>query len=131
MENFWKAAAIVLLTLILGLAIGKTEKDFSVLLTMMACCVVFVIAISYLEPVLDLLWQLIEIGQMKSSLLEILLKVTGIALVTELVGMICVDAGNASLGKALQFVGSTAILYLSIPLFNGLLTLIREILGEL
>ena len=98
---------------------------------MMACCIAASIAVSYLEPVLDLLWELNDIGEMQDGMLGILLKVAGIALVSELAGMICSDAGNGSLGKTLQLLGSAAILYLSIPIFNTLLTLIREILGEL
>lgn len=131
MENFWKAAGLVLLAAILGLAIGKTEKDFSALITMMACCIVAAIAFSYLEPVLDLLWEMNAIGETQNGVLGVLLKAIGITLVAELAGTICSDAGNGSLGKILQMLGSAVILYLSIPIFNTLLTLIRDVLGEL
>lgn len=131
MDGFWKAAAIALLTVILGLAVGKQERDISLLLTMTACCIAATIAVSYLKPVLELLWELENMAQLQSGILGILLKAVGIAFVAELAGMICQDAGNASLGKTLQILGSAVILYLSIPVFNTLLTLIREILGEL
>ena len=51
MSLFWKAAAAVLLAVVLGLSLGK-QKDIGVLLTMAVCCMVAMIAISYLEPVL-------------------------------------------------------------------------------
>ena len=131
METFWKAAAIVLITVILGLAVGKQEKDIAVVLTMTVGCILGVFAISYLEPVLDLLRELESVGQLQSGMLGILLKAVGIALTAEIAGMICADAGNGSLGKTLQLLGSAVILYLSIPIFQAFLTLIREILGEL
>lgn len=131
MSEFWKAAAAVLLAVILGLTVGKQEKDLSVLLTMTVCCMVAIVAVSYFEPVLDLLWQLESMGELQNGMLGVLLKAVGIALVTELAGMICSDAGNGSLGKTLQMLGSAAILYLSVPIFEALLTLIRDILGEL
>lgn len=131
MSDFWKTAAAVLLAVILGLTVGKQEKDLSILLTMAVCCMVAAIAVSYLEPVLDLLRELESIGELQGGLLGILLKAVGIALVAELAGMICSDAGNGSLGKTLQMLGSAVILYLSIPIFDALLTLIRDILGEL
>lgn len=131
MDGFWKATAAILLAVILSLTVGKQEKDLSVLLIMAACCMAAVIVISYLEPVLDLLWELETAAQLQSGILGILLKCVGIALVTELTGMICKDSGNASLGKTLQMLGSAVILYLSVPVFHALLTLIREILGEL
>jgi hypothetical protein len=33
MENYWKACAIMILTVVMGAALGKTEKDLSVALT--------------------------------------------------------------------------------------------------
>lgn len=131
MDDFWKAAAAVLLTVVLSLAIGKQEKDISVLLTMAASCMTAVIAIYYLEPVLDFLRELEAVGNLQNGMLDVLLKAVGIALVAELAGMACTDAGCGSLGKSLQLLASAAILYLSIPVFRTLLTLIRDILGEL
>lgn len=131
MDNFWKAAGLILLTVILGLAIGKTEKDLSVLLTMIVCCMVTAVAVSYLEPVFDLLWEINTIGDIQDGILRVLLKAVGIMVAVEMIGMICSDAGSGSLGKAVELLGSAVVLYLSIPVFKSLLTLIREILGEL
>lgn len=131
MDTFWKAAAAVLLAVVLVPAVAKTEKDISVLLTMAVCCLVAAAALSYLEPVLDLLWELKALGDLSGEMLEILMKAVGIGLVAEIAGMICADAGNGSLGKTLQILASTAILYLSIPLFQAFLTLVQEILGQL
>ena len=131
METFWKAAAIVLITVILGLALGKQEKDIATVLTLTGCCILRIFAVSYLEPVLDLLQELESVGQLQSGMLGILLKAVGIALTAEISAMICSDAGNNSLGKTLQMLGSAVIVYLSIPIFQAFLTLIREILGQL
>lgn len=131
MDAFWKAAAGVLLAVILGLTIGKQEKDIAALLSIAVCCMVAILAVNYLEPVFDLLRELESVGELQGDMLGILLKAAGIVLVTELAGMICSDAGNGSLGKMLQMLGSAAVLYLSVPIFNVLLTLIRDILGEL
>ena len=130
MSLFWKAAAAVLLAVVLGLSLGK-QKDIGVLLTMAVCCMVAMIAISYLEPVLDFLRELETLGDLQGDMLGILLKAVGIGLVSEIAGLVCNDAGNGSLGKTLQMLGSAVILYLSLPIFTALLELIREILREL
>lgn len=44
--------------------------------------------------------------------------------------MVCTDAGNASLGKAVQLLGTAVILWLSLPLFKALVELLQSILGE-
>lgn len=131
MDTFWKVIAAVLLAVVLGLALGKQEKDISILLTMAVCCMAAVAAIAYLEPVFDLLRDLETMIDLQGGILGVLMKAVGIGLVVEIAGVICSDAGNASLGKSLQLLGSAVILYLSIPIFRALLTLIREILGQL
>ena len=129
MEAFWKAAAIVLMTVILGTALGKTEKDMAVLLTLAACCAVLLAAVPYLSEVVTFLRQLGGSLMTENPFVDILLKITGVSLITELTGLISADAGSGALGKALQFLGNAVILCLSIPLFEAFLALIQEILG--
>ena len=123
MDTFWKASAVVLLTVVLGLAVGKREKDLSTVLSIAACCIVASAA--------DLLWELDAAGQLQDGMLGILMKAVGIALVGEVAGLICADAGNGSLGKTLQLLSSAVILYLSVPIFRAFFTLIQEILGAI
>lgn len=131
MEEFWKAAAAVLLASILGLVLDRQAKDLSALLTIAVCTMVGMLAVTYLRPVLDLLRELETAGNLPGDFLGLLLKAVGVGIATELIGMICADAGKASLGKQLQTLGSAVILYLSIPVFRALLMMIRQILGTL
>lgn len=131
MDLFFQAAAGILIAAILGLILGKQGKEFTVVLTVAVCCMVVLLCITFLEPVLDLLCQLEALGNLNGEMVRILFKVVGIGLVSEIAGMVCTDAGNGSLGKALQMLGTAVILWLSIPVFQALLDLIQEILGEL
>ena len=94
------------------------------------CCLLLTLGAAYLESVLAFLQRLVEIGNLDSSLISILFKVVGISIISEVAGMICADAGNASMGKALNILATGVILWLSIPIFNALLDLVQEILGE-
>ncbi len=130
MNAYWKDTAAILITVILGLFIGRTEKDISVLLSMAVCCMAAAAAISYLEPVLDLLHRMESLGDLQDGMLSILLKAVGIALAAELAGMVCQDAGNGSLAKVLQTLGSAAVLSLSIPVFTHFLSLLEDIFHQ-
>lgn len=131
MAIFWKAAAAALITVILGLALGKQEKDIGVILSIAVCCMITVSALVYLEPVLEFLRELEGLGNLQGDFLGILLKVFGIGLVAEIASTVCADAGNSSLGKTLYSLGSAVILYLSLPVFREMLTLLRRILEEI
>ena len=128
MELFWKASAAVLLTVVLVLALQK--REISLLLVLAVCCMTAAAAMSYLEPVVDLLRELEDMMQMDQGMLSTLMKAAGIGLVAEIGSLICSDGGSGSLGKTLQILGAAGILFLSVPLFQSLLNLIREILGH-
>ncbi len=129
MEGFWKGAAAVVIAVILGLSMGKGV--FPLLVTLAASGMVAAAAMGFLEPVLELMYELERMADLPAQLLEPLLQAVGIALASEVVGKLCTDAGNASLGKSIELLGHAAVLYLSIPLVRTLMTLIRDILGGL
>lgn len=131
MSLFWKAAAAVLIAVILVLMLKKQAPDMGLMISIAACTMVAILAVTYLEPVLEFLRDLELLSQLQGDMLGILLKAVGIGLVVEITGTICADAGNSSLGKTLQLLGSAVILCLSVPLFRSMLDLIRMILGEL
>ena len=128
MSLFWKAAAAVLLAVVLGLSLGK-QKDIGVLLTMAVCCMVTMIAISYLEPVLDFLRELETLGDLQGDMLGILLKAVGIGLVSEIAGLVCTDAGNGSLGKTLQMLGSAVMMVSLLQSFSGSVKTVANLVG--
>ena len=131
MALFWRAAAGTLITVILGLVLGKQGKDMGLMLTMAACAMVCILALTYLEPVLEFLRELEYLSSLQTDMLGILMKAAGIGLVAEIASLICTDAGNASLGKTLQLLATGVILCLSLPILRTMLELIRKILGEL
>ena len=130
MEQFIQASAMALLAVVLALSLGKEGKDMSALLSMAACCMIVIIAVRYLQPVVDFLHRLEMLGDLNGTMTGTLFKVVGIGMISEVTGLVCSDAGNASLGKALQMLGAAVILWMSIPIFNALIDLIQKILGE-
>ena len=131
MALFWKGAAGLFVVAVLVITVGRQEKDIALLLVMAACVMVVTAGLSLLEPVVDLLHRLEELGNLQSGVLSILLKITGIGLVTQTGGMILSDSGNTSLARGLQLLGTSVILYLSVPVFETLIDLIQHVLGEI
>lgn len=130
MGLFLQAAAAVLLGAVLCLVLNKQGKDTAILLSVAVCCMVCLIALRYLEPIIDLARQLQRQTQIAPEYLSILLKTVGIGMIGEIAALICADAGNASLGKALQILSAVVILWLAVPLFESLMELISTVLGE-
>jgi len=129
MNIFFKACAGVLIALILWLCLNKNSKDMAVLLSVAVCVTVLIAAIAFLQPVADFIVKIQKIGNLDDSLVAVVLKAVGIGLISEVCVLVCKDAGNESVGKVLQTMASAVILWLSIPVFEKLLTLLDEILG--
>ncbi|MBQ5608450.1 MAG: hypothetical protein IIU86_05430 [Oscillospiraceae bacterium] len=129
MGVFLKAVAGILTALILWLSLDKHGKDFSILLTLAVCAMIITVAMSFLQPVVDFINKIQAIGNLDNDLLAVILKVVGIGLIAEISTLICKDAGNESMGKALQILASVVIVWMSIPVFEKLLSLLDNLLG--
>lgn len=130
MEWFWQAAAGVMVAVVLWIVLSQRGKDYALILSIGVCSLVLLVMGRYLEPVLDLISHLQQVGNIQNQWMSIMLKAVGIGLVVEIGGVICTDAGNTALGKTLQILGTVAILWLSIPLLTGLMELLEQVLGE-
>ena len=129
MEHFLQSAAAVLIAVIVILTLGKQGQDFAVLLTIGVCCMVILAAAAYLRPVMTFLEELQTMGSLNRETVGCVFKIVGIGLIAEIASLICTDAGQASLGKALQILSGAVILWLSIPVYRVLIDLIADILG--
>lgn len=131
MNIFWKIAAGVLTAVILWINLNKSNRDISVLLTMAVCAMALIGASAFLQPVIAFFKKLQTIGNLDNDLVSVVLKIVGIGIVTEIAVLICKDAGNESMGKALQIVSTATILWMSIPVFESLISLLDKILGAI
>lgn len=129
MVMFWKAAAIVIVTVILSAAVGKKEKDIAVVLIVVACCGIAGLAMQTLSDVIAFLWKLCDFSEYQNPFAGTMLKIAGVAVVTEMTSLVSVDAGCSSLEKAMQFLGTVTILSLSLPLFESFINIVQEILN--
>ena len=129
MEAFWKAAGIIMMTVILSVVLRKSQQEFSLVLTLTACCAVILVASQYLKAIIDFLWRLGNAITDLNPFTSILLKITGAALATEFTCHICADTGNSSMGKMMQILGNIVILFLSLPVFESFLAVIQDIMG--
>ena len=128
MEGFFQAAAAVLLTVVLCLTVSVQSKSFSAILAMGVCAMVLLLGLQYLEPVSDFLTELESLGNLDGEMVKILLKTALIGILTEITALLCADSGNGSLAQSLRIVGAMVILWLSLPVFRGLVDLVQKIL---
>ena len=131
MDIFIKASAGVLVTVVLSMILAKQAKDFSVILTITVCAMVAGTAIIYFNKIIGFISLLEEKGNINSDLLSILLKCVGIGILSDITTTICADSGNLALGKAIQILSTSVILWLCIPMFEELISIVEGVLSNL
>ncbi len=131
MDGYFQAVGAIMLCLILNLVLKHHGAEFSTVLTLLVCCVVTVIALYFLQPVLEYIRRIRQLSFINEQIMTIMLKVAGISMTAEIASMVCQDAGNSAMSRTLQFLATAAILYVSLPMFASFLDLIEDILGSL
>lgn len=128
MDIYWKALGALLIAVVLGMIL---DRDMSLLLSLAVCAMGTAVVIQYLQPVLSTLGQMEQLARFQGNNYQILIKILGISVVSEIAGMICTEAGAGSMGKLLKILTKVVILWIALPVFQAVLTLLQQILGEL
>lgn len=130
MGEYLRFAAAAIIGLILVLVVGRQSRDLGMLLSLAVCVLLALGAMEFLEPVMELLQELKRLGELDGGAVGILLRCAGIGMISELAGLLCADAGEGAMGRALQICANAAILWLSLPLLRQVLTMIGEVLAK-
>lgn len=129
MTIYFKTIAGVLISVILCLILVKQGKDISILLGIAVSCMVLTTLCQFLRPILSFFQELQQLGNIDIQLYEIIIKAVCLGLLGEIASQICSDSGNAALGKGIQILTVTVIIWIGLPMFQELISLIRRILG--
>lgn len=131
MDLYLKITAGILIASILCLAVPSHIKELSLMLTLFVCAGALIAGVEFFKPVITFAQKLTSIGNLNQEYLQILCKIIGIGLISQICGLVCSDAGNQSMAKALQIITTVVILCICVPLLEELLSLIVSILGEI
>ena len=128
MADVIKIIGIGLLVLVIIVILKQYKPEFAIYVSMIAGVLILVLAIQKLTGIINLLQSLANKTYINKSFLSILLKITGIAFITEFAVSICSDAGEKALASKIEIGSKVIIIAMSIPIITSLLELVIEIL---
>ena len=99
MTDVIKIIGIGLLALIIIVILKQYKPEFAIYVSMIAGVLILVLAIQKLTGIINLLQSLANKTYINKSFLSILLKITGIAFITEFAVSICSDAGEKAIAS--------------------------------
>ena len=128
MTDVIKIIGIGLLALIIIVILKQYKPEFAIYVSMIAGVLILVLSIQKLTGIINLLQSLANKTYINKSFLSILLKITGIAFITEFAVSICSDAGEKAIASKIEIGSKVIIIAMSMPIIMSLLELVIEIL---
>lgn len=123
-----KIAIVGIAGILTALFIKEVRPQFTVLISMVTCLLIFFYAVNKLSFMADTLHTLQEYIHLKESYLTTLLKIAGITYVADFSSNFCRDAGYGAIAGQIEFFGKISILTISAPILLALLDTINQFL---
>lgn len=128
MEEIIKIIGIGLVALVIAIILRQYRPEFAIYISMIAGVLILVLIMDKFTGIINLLKSISDKTYINQQFLGILLKITGIAIITEFAVSICSDAGEKAIASKIEIGSKVIIIAMSIPIISSLLELIVEIL---
>ncbi len=123
-----KIIGVGFVSLIIIVILKQYKPEFSMYVSILAGAVIIFMSISKITSIVKLLTNLSQKAGINAEYLTILLKITGIAILTEFAVSICKDSGESAIASKIDFGGKVIVISMSIPIISALLELILKIM---
>ena len=123
-----KIAGIGLIALILIIIIKQYRPEFAVYISLCAGAIILTLVMSKMSGIIGILTELSNKVSNNNGFLTILMKITGIAFITEFAVSICTDSGESAIASKIDLGGKVVVISMSIPIISTLLETIIKVL---
>ena len=123
-----KIAGIGLISLIMIIIIKQYRQEFAIYISLLAGALIFSLIFGKISGIITMLNNLANRSSINKEFLNLLIKITGIAFLTEFAVAICKDSGESAIASKIDIGGKVTIIAISIPIISGLLETVIKVL---
>ena len=123
-----KIICVGLIALIISVIIKQYRPEFAMYVSIGAGILIFSIIAGKLSGIIEVLKSFTNKTSINNEFLTLLIKITGIAILTEFAVSICKDSGESAIASKVDLSGKVIIMSMSIPIMASLLETIISIL---
>jgi len=124
-----KIIGVGLTATIIIIILKQYKPEFAIYASIIAGPIILFMVMDKLSAIVNILESLANKTGTGSSFIGILLKITGIAILTEFAVSVCRDSGETAIASKIDLGGKIIIISISIPIITALLELIINILS--
>lgn len=123
-----KIIGVGLIAVIMIIILKQYKPEFTVYISICAGAIILGMVMTRLSAIIQLLTDLSNKISDSNGFLTILIKITGIAFLTEFAVSICKDVGESAIASKVDLGGKVIIISMSVPIISELLETIVKIL---
>ncbi len=101
---------------LLILIIRREKPEIAVQLSLTLATIIFLLVLAKINVVLNLFRDLAEKASISQIYLNTILKIIGIAYITEFGAQVCRDAGEGAVAGKIEFAGKVLVMVIAIPI---------------
>lgn len=123
-----KIIGVGLVALIIIIIVRQYKPEFTLYVSLLAGAIILLFLMDKLDAIISLLTTLSNKTAINNEFLVLLIKITGIAFLTEFAVSVCKDSGESAIANKIDMGGKVIIVSMSIPIISSLLETVVEIL---
>lgn len=123
-----KIIGVGLIALIIIIIVKQYRPEFTIYVSVAAGIIILLLVMDKLSSIIDLLTNLANKTSVNNEFIFLLIKITGIAILTEFASSVCKDSGETAIASKVDMGGKIIIIAMSIPIIASLLETILKVL---
>ena len=128
MSEITKIIGIGIIAVIMIIIVKQYRPEFAIYISIIAGILILIMAIQKMEGIITLIQSISDKAGVNGKFLSIILKITGIAILSEFAISICKDSGESAIASKVEIGSKVIIISMSIPIIGSLLELMINIL---
>jgi len=114
--EIWQIVGLALIVTVISVVLKQIRPEIALQLSILAGAAIFILIMSKIKVIVDLLQTLADQANISSYYLLIVLKIVGVAYLAEFGAQICRDAGEGALATKIEIAAKVGVIALSIPI---------------
>lgn len=123
-----KIIGVALIALVIIILLKQYRPEFAIYISLLTGVLILLLVTDELKGIITLLQSLANKTSINGTFLTLLIKITGIAFLSEFAVSICRDSGEGAIASKIEIGSKIIIVSMSIPIISSLLEIILKIL---
>ncbi len=119
---------IGLIALIIIILLKQYKPEFVIYISLLTGALILLLLMDQLTGIINLIQSIAGKANINSQFLALLIKITGIAFLSEFAVSICRDSGEGAIASKIELGSKIVIISMSIPIISSLLEIILQVL---